>query len=35
MNPVPMFNICYADRAGNIYFIWNGTVPDLAARGPS
>ncbi len=29
MNLLPMFNICYADRAGNIYYIWNGTVPDL------
>lgn len=29
MNLLPMFNICYADRAGNIFFIWNGTVPDL------
>ena len=26
---IPMFNICYADRAGNIYFLWNGTVPVL------
>jgi acyl-homoserine-lactone acylase len=29
MNAVPMFNICYADRAGNIFYIWNGTVPKL------
>jgi acyl-homoserine-lactone acylase len=29
MNQVPMFNICYADRAGNIFYIWNGTVPNL------
>ena len=29
MNLLPMFNICYADRAGNIFYIWNGTVPDL------
>jgi len=29
MNTLPMFNICYADREGNIYFIWNGTVPAL------
>ena len=29
MNAVPMFNICYADRAGNIFYIWNGTVPML------
>lgn len=26
---VPMFNICYADRAGNIDYLWNGTVPML------
>jgi len=26
---IPMFNICYADREGNIYYIWNGTVPKL------
>ena len=24
---IPMFNICYADRAGNIFYLWNGTVP--------
>ena len=29
MNQVPMFNICYADRVGNIYYLWNGTVPNL------
>jgi acyl-homoserine-lactone acylase len=29
MTQIPMFNICYADRAGNIYYLWNGTVPDL------
>ena len=29
MNRVPMFNICYADRVGNIFYIWNGTVPNL------
>jgi len=28
-NAVPMFNICYADREGNIFFLWNGTVPKL------
>jgi acyl-homoserine-lactone acylase len=28
-NAVPMFNICYADRVGNIFFLWNGTVPKL------
>jgi len=26
---IPMFNICYADRPGNIFFLWNGTVPNL------
>ena len=26
---MPMFNIGYADRDGNIYYLWNGTVPDL------
>ncbi len=29
MNQIPMFNICYADRAGNIYYLFNGTVPKL------
>jgi acyl-homoserine-lactone acylase len=28
-NAVPMFNICYADRVGNIFYLWNGTVPKL------
>jgi acyl-homoserine-lactone acylase len=28
-NAIPMFNICYADREGNIFYIWNGTVPRL------
>ncbi|MFO0948287.1 MAG: penicillin acylase family protein [Planctomycetota bacterium] len=34
MQAVPMFNICYADREGNIEYLWNGTVPVLphAAR---
>ncbi len=27
MGHIPMFNICYADRAGNILYLWNGTVP--------
>ena len=26
---IPMFNICYADRQGNIYYLWNGTVPKM------
>jgi acyl-homoserine-lactone acylase len=28
-NSLPMFNICYADRVGNIFYLWNGTVPAL------
>lgn len=28
-NALPMFNICYADREGNIFYIWNGTIPRL------
>jgi acyl-homoserine-lactone acylase len=27
MQAIPMFNICYADRAGNIAYLWNGTIP--------
>ncbi len=27
MLAVPMFNICYADRDGNIFYVWNGMVP--------
>jgi acyl-homoserine-lactone acylase len=26
---IPMFNIAYADREGNIYFLWNGSIPDI------
>ncbi len=26
---IPMFNIGYADDKGNIYYLWNGTVPRL------
>lgn len=29
MQGVPMFNLCYADRDGTIYYLWNGTVPVL------
>ena len=29
INQIPMFNIAYADQAGNIFYIWNGTVPKL------
>jgi acyl-homoserine-lactone acylase len=28
-NHLPMFNICYADRVGNIFYLWNGMVPKL------
>ncbi len=26
---IPMFNVGYADRAGNIMYLWYGTMPDL------
>ncbi len=26
---IPMFNIAYADREGNIYYLWNGSIPDI------
>jgi acyl-homoserine-lactone acylase len=29
LNQIPMFNICYADQVGNIFYLWNGTVPNL------
>jgi acyl-homoserine-lactone acylase len=29
VHAIPMFNICYADREGNIYYLWNGTIPDI------
>ncbi len=29
IHAIPMFNICYADREGNIFYLWNGTIPDL------
>ena len=29
MHAIPMFNITYADREGNIFYIWNGTMPDI------
>lgn len=29
MRAVPMFNTGYADREGNIYYLWNGSVPKL------
>lgn len=28
-NHLPMFNLCYADRVGNIFYLWNGAVPKL------
>ena len=27
MNLLPMFNLAYADAAGNIFYLWNGAVP--------
>lgn len=29
MQALPMFNVIYADRDGNIMYLWNGTVPKL------
>ncbi|MCA9436579.1 MAG: penicillin acylase family protein, partial [Candidatus Omnitrophica bacterium] len=29
MQEIPMFNIGYADKEGNILYLWNGTVPKL------
>jgi acyl-homoserine-lactone acylase len=31
MQAIPMFNICYADREGNVFYIWNGRFPDRPA----
>jgi acyl-homoserine-lactone acylase len=28
MQAIPMFNICYADKEGNIFYIFNGRFPD-------
>jgi acyl-homoserine-lactone acylase len=28
MQAVPMFNICYADKEGNVFYIFNGRFPD-------
>jgi len=33
MQQIPMFNIGYADRDGNIMYVWNGTVPVLPHEG--
>jgi acyl-homoserine-lactone acylase len=29
MQSIAMFNTAYADREGNIYYLWNGTVPEM------
>lgn len=29
MQEIAMFNIGYADRDGNIMYLWNGTIPDI------
>lgn len=29
MLAIPMFNVCYADKSGNIFYLWNGTVPNI------
>lgn len=26
---IPMFNVGYADRDGNIFYLWNGTIPKM------
>jgi acyl-homoserine-lactone acylase len=31
MQALPMFNICYADREGNVFYIFNGRFPDRPA----
>jgi acyl-homoserine-lactone acylase len=31
MQALPMFNICYADRDGNVFYIFNGRFPDRPA----
>lgn len=28
MQAIPMFNICYADREGNVFYLFNGRFPD-------
>ena len=30
--PLPMFNAGYADREGNIYYVYNGRIP-VRAKG--
>ncbi|HET9529167.1 MAG TPA: acylase [Blastocatellia bacterium] len=31
MQALPMFNICYADKEGNVFYIFNGRFPDRPA----
>jgi acyl-homoserine-lactone acylase len=31
MQALPMFNICYADREGNVFYIFNGRFPERPA----
>jgi acyl-homoserine-lactone acylase len=31
MQAIPMFNICYADREGNVFYLFNGRFPDRPA----
>lgn len=31
MQAIPMFNICYADREGNCFYLFNGRFPDRPA----
>ncbi len=31
MQAIPMFNICYADKDGNVFYIFNGRFPDRPA----
>jgi acyl-homoserine-lactone acylase len=31
MQAIPMFNICYADKEGNIFYIFNGRFPERPA----
>jgi acyl-homoserine-lactone acylase len=31
MQTLPMFNICYADKAGNCFYLFNGRFPDRPA----
>src|SRR5262249_45956828 len=31
MQALPMFNICYADQEGNVFYLFNGRFPDRPA----